>query len=910
MPESTSSQHSLTQSQSQQESHSIHDKCGKRTGNRDQVGRGSSHQDELTASIDHEEVTRKSRIEVTKPKKQRGFVSDSLASAFSSLDRILVGDCDTCSTSNRERDTSASAGDDQTGSSGNAREKTASEDVRSDLSTRSRQPPAGQGQGQIQDYRRGQSLWEDESEDRSGEIAHTELSAVPKQSPTLRAIPKQLFSCHGDEQELGSMRPLVGGRMLEEMRQHSMEAAARRDHVLEERRMHDAMPVPDVIGRVEKSQTAIETQEEQEDRFSTRLERQADQGFDLPLDTNKTMGAAEHSSGNNTPTRPPTTSPTGSDVNVTPSKRRTYEWAAKRDRRIARRRKEPPMTRRRSQREFCPESRITGEGERPQEERHSEMTGEGKNVDQAAGPSRGAQTILQERTSQTSNEAITSNITSSTDRSSNAIEKMGNCTAWKSAQTQDLTDPSFGDEEEDVEESPLPIRPAVRARSAQISTIRRRKVNDPSLPPLLAKNQLDVTISSGITPNPTNVINMAKDETAKNCSKTKEGTAHQHSDTESETSSDVSHASRNNQHVENENGASDGEERAGESETEEEDISSTRQVEAQMRRNTTSIVGSILLSPPSSQVGKMGRRFLFEPSPTKAAVQKDALVESVPPMLPALLEESRRERWTTNWRGPEQSKKKSEGRSKLSVARSPVQGIAATNAAEGDEIRTSSKRRRLPRNEAAEKEPSKRAGISRPLTFNQDSTPAASKRKGKEKEKEASASSRGAKRTLGRAAANAGPAGIPLFEGSTFLVVGFWGNVARYKRLIVKHGGMLYESAPQQYQQGDKSENEAAPRGERRGPSHIVACLASEKRPSRADVKSWIEEIVKTLDLDRGGGNEEANVNAYSNWKAAVVAQRQSTSSGVEVEFVESGWISDCIAVSHVLFFSSFLIRH
>ncbi|PWN89333.1 hypothetical protein FA10DRAFT_142151 [Acaromyces ingoldii] len=774
------------------------------------------------------------------------FVSDSLASAFSSLDRILLGEW-----------SSAPSTD--------ASQSTGSLDCRASGSRSARfAPPPGQGRAET-----GESQG----------IARAEL--VPREAPALRAAPRRSEQAHDGNPPLTLCRPLAGGRTLDEMRQRSKEMEKRRVAVLKTRceegssLMLEAMTSGQACDSEHEQLLATEPEHTAKRALGNSASQEGVQdGQDEQISMTDSTGQAQQAlvhtidaAGVPVATDPqyglPTASNPGSEAS-TPSKKRTYEWAAKRDRRIARRRKEPPMTRRRSQRAEK-ESHPVNESPVQTDIRNKEI---GRS-------STAAHQVLQERTSQTSNEPVTSDITSSNDRSSNisGIAEKEKEAAWKCANTQELTDPSFGDEQEGAqeEEQALPLQPiaAKRPSAAERPATRRRGAKAAAPPPLVAKAQLDVGPTATPLPCADASVNAVEDgrigplRAATRAEEVLVGEASRGmSETESETSTDESDAPRDRHIGEDYRGASsrartseaaksanivNGAARIQddeESETEDEDASRTTEVPPK-----PTIIGTILLSPPSSQVGKMGRRFLFEPSPSSSRTRAEgAPVNSL--TLP-----DGRENWTTNWRGTDYRKKQKRTRASAS-------GQMAREEGDEGEVRVSTKRRRLPKGGATEKNPTVAARSSRAsrgtapeaistasssAPINTKDTVKASKKKGK---------------------CPVAPAGLPLFVNQTFLVVGFWGNVARYKRLIIKHGGALYDA---QHEQKEK-----------RKVSHIVGCLASEKRASKSDVKGWIEEIVKTLDLDK---EQKGAPEAFKGWKKAH-----------KVDFIESAWISDCIA--------------
>lgn len=778
------------------------------------------------------------------------FVSDSLASAFSSLDRILLGDW----SSAQSTDASQSTG---------SLEYRASGSRSADIA-----PPPGQGRA--------------ETGENHGS-ARAEL--LPREAPALRAAPRRSEQAHDGSPTSTLCRPLAGGRTLDEMRQRSKEMERRRMAVLKTRceegpsLMLDAMTSGQACDSDHEQLLATEPERTAKGALGNHASKEGvqdgqDEQKSRPDSTGQAQQALVHTidaAGVPVEMGPqhglPTASNPGSEAS-TPSKKRTYEWAAKRDRRIARRRKEPPMTRRRSQR--------AEKESHPVNESPLQTGIRRKDVGRS---STAAHQVLQERTSQTSNEPVTSDITSSNDRSSNigGIAEKEKEAAWKCANTQELTDPSFGDEQEDgqEEEQALPLRPIAAKSAAERPVTRRRGAKAAAPPPLVAKAQLDVGPTATPLPCADASVNAMEDgrigplRAATRAEEVLVGEASRGmSETESETSTDDSDASRDRHIGEDHRGASsrarlfeaaksanivNGSARVQddeESETEDEDASRTTEVPPK-----PTVIGTILLSPPSSQVGKMGRRFLFEPSPSLSRTR----TEGAPVNSPA--SPDGRENWTTNWRGIDYSKK-------LKRTRASASGQMAREEGDEGEVRVSTKRRRLPKGGATEKNPTVAARSSRASRVTAPEAISTASSSAPINIKDTVKASR--KKGKGPAA----PAGLPLFVNQTFLVVGFWGNVARYKRLIIKHGGALYDAQHEQK--------------EERKVSHVVGCLASEKRASRSDVKGWIEEIVKTLDLDK---EEKGAPEAFKVWKKAH-----------KVDFIESAWISDCIAVSLLSF--------
>ncbi|UZJ54349.1 hypothetical protein CBS101457_003669 [Exobasidium rhododendri] len=104
--------------------------------------------------------------------------------------------------------------------------------------------------------------------------------------------------------------------------------------------------------------------------------------------------------------------------------------------------------------------------------------------------------------------------------------------------------------------------------------------------------------------------------------------------------------------------------------------------------------------------------------------------------------------------------------------------------------------------------------------------------------------------------------GSPIFEGSTFLVLGFWAKVKLFEGLIQKHGGHVVK------EEAFKGAKELC------GSGCVIACTHSGCKPSNVEIEKWIAHLAK------GNEQEKAKVETFFR----------------KTEFIQAEWISECIA--------------
>ena len=106
--------------------------------------------------------------------------------------------------------------------------------------------------------------------------------------------------------------------------------------------------------------------------------------------------------------------------------------------------------------------------------------------------------------------------------------------------------------------------------------------------------------------------------------------------------------------------------------------------------------------------------------------------------------------------------------------------------------------------------------------------------------------------------------GVPIFNGLTFLLVGFWAKVKMFEGLVEKHGGNVVRAK-------DMADAEL----ERL--HFIVACTHTGHKPKPSEVDKWMAQLA-------GQGKETADVRSLSR----------------TTPLIDAAWLSDCIAVRAV----------